>query len=162
MGTCPVRSFVVGQLPNTENLSRGPRTLEIPFRAGRINVLLLVDQFETITPPTKPRPSKPGWRGGRITLMGGDAKGGSVPTGCYTMTVGTHKKDTPGEIPTVLRLSTQSSGASQGRRAALADGRGLRSVRPLSSCNARGQHPPGAAFARVLVGGLPDAAGALC
>ena len=44
-----------------------PRTLEIPFRAGRINVLLLVDQFETITPPTKPRPSKPGWRGGRIT-----------------------------------------------------------------------------------------------
>ena len=67
MGTCPVRSFVVGQLPNTENLSRGPRTLAIPFRAGRINVLLLVDQFATITPPTKPRPSKPGWRGGRIT-----------------------------------------------------------------------------------------------
>ncbi len=39
--------------------------------------------------------------------------GNILPTGCYTMTVGTHRKGTPGEIPTVLRLSTASTGASK-------------------------------------------------
>jgi hypothetical protein len=38
--------------------------------------------------------------------------GNILLTGCYTMTVGTHRKGTRGEIPTVLRLSTSSSGAS--------------------------------------------------
>jgi hypothetical protein len=38
--------------------------------------------------------------------------GNILPTGCYTMTVGTHRPGTRGEIPTVLRLSTASSGAS--------------------------------------------------
>lgn len=39
--------------------------------------------------------------------------GNILPTGCYTFTVGTHKKNKPGEIPGVLRLSTTASGASQ-------------------------------------------------
>ena len=38
--------------------------------------------------------------------------GNILPTGCYTFTVGTHKRGKPGEIPTVLRLSTTASGAS--------------------------------------------------
>jgi hypothetical protein len=39
--------------------------------------------------------------------------GNILLTGCYTMTVGTHRKGTPGEIPTVLRLSKTSTGASE-------------------------------------------------
>jgi hypothetical protein len=38
--------------------------------------------------------------------------GNILPTGCYTYTLGTHKKGQPGEIPGVLRLSTTASGAS--------------------------------------------------
>ncbi|RDJ23356.1 hypothetical protein DWF00_22260 [Bosea caraganae] len=38
--------------------------------------------------------------------------GNILPTGCYTFTVGTHKKNKPGEIPGVLRLSTTATGAS--------------------------------------------------
>jgi len=39
--------------------------------------------------------------------------GNILLTGCYTMTVGTHRKGTPGEIPTVLRLSKTPTGASE-------------------------------------------------
>ncbi len=39
--------------------------------------------------------------------------GNMLPTGCYTYAVGTHKKGQRGEIPSVLRLSTTASGASQ-------------------------------------------------
>ena len=39
-------------------------------------------------------------------------KGNILLTGCYTMTVGTHRRGTPGEIPTVLRLSKTSDSAS--------------------------------------------------
>lgn len=39
--------------------------------------------------------------------------GNILPTGCYTYTVGTHKKGQRGEIPNVLRLSTSSTGASE-------------------------------------------------
>jgi GH24 family phage-related lysozyme (muramidase) len=39
--------------------------------------------------------------------------GNILLTGCYTMTVGTHRRGTPGEIPTVLRLSKSSTGASE-------------------------------------------------
>jgi hypothetical protein len=38
--------------------------------------------------------------------------GNCLPTGCYTYTVGTHHAGQPGEIPTVFRLSTTPSGAS--------------------------------------------------
>ncbi|AZO79331.1 MULTISPECIES: hypothetical protein [unclassified Bosea (in: a-proteobacteria)] len=38
--------------------------------------------------------------------------GNILPTGCYTFTVGTHKRGQPGEIPEVLRLSTSAAGAS--------------------------------------------------
>jgi hypothetical protein len=38
--------------------------------------------------------------------------GNILPTGCYTYTVGTHHKDKPNEIPTVLRLGTTASNAS--------------------------------------------------
>ncbi|WP_145145464.1 S8 family serine peptidase [Roseomonas gilardii] len=39
--------------------------------------------------------------------------GNILPTGCYTMTVGTHRRGKPGEIPGVLRLSTTADGASR-------------------------------------------------
>jgi hypothetical protein len=39
--------------------------------------------------------------------------GNILPTGCYTMTVGPHHHGTPREIPTVLRLATTATGASQ-------------------------------------------------
>jgi hypothetical protein len=39
--------------------------------------------------------------------------GNILPTGCYTVTVGTHRKNKRGEIPGVLRLSTTSTGASR-------------------------------------------------
>lgn len=39
--------------------------------------------------------------------------GNILLTGCYTMTVGTHRRGTSGEIPTVLRLSKTSTGASE-------------------------------------------------
>lgn len=39
--------------------------------------------------------------------------GNILPTGCYTYTVGTHKRGRPGEIPGVLRLSTTATGASE-------------------------------------------------
>lgn len=39
--------------------------------------------------------------------------GNVLPTGCYTFTVGTHKRGQAGEIPGVLRLSTTASGASR-------------------------------------------------
>jgi hypothetical protein len=42
-----------------------------------------------------------------------DLTGNCLPTGCYTYTVGTHRVGQPGEIPTVLRLSTTASGASE-------------------------------------------------
>lgn len=42
----------------------------------------------------------------------GKLTGNILPTGCYTLTVGTHKKGKKGEIPTVLRLSTTTTGAS--------------------------------------------------
>ncbi len=43
----------------------------------------------------------------------GNLMGNILPTGCYTYTVGTHRANTSGEIPTVLRLSTTSTGASK-------------------------------------------------
>jgi hypothetical protein len=43
----------------------------------------------------------------------GNLTGNILPTGCYTYTVGTHRANTPGEIPTVLRLSTTATGASK-------------------------------------------------
>jgi hypothetical protein len=42
-----------------------------------------------------------------------DLTGNVLPTGCYTMTVGVHRRGKPGEIPSVLRLSTTSDGASK-------------------------------------------------
>jgi hypothetical protein len=42
----------------------------------------------------------------------GNLNGNVLPTGCYTYTVGTHRRGQPGEIPTVLRLSTTADGAS--------------------------------------------------
>lgn len=39
--------------------------------------------------------------------------GNILPTGCYTYTVGTHRKGERGEIPTVFRLGTTSSNASR-------------------------------------------------
>jgi hypothetical protein len=38
--------------------------------------------------------------------------GNTLPTGCYTYTVGTHRAGTRGEIPTVPRLSQSATGAS--------------------------------------------------
>ena len=42
-----------------------------------------------------------------------ELEGNILPTGCYTMTVGTHRAGKSGEIPAVLRLSTTASGASR-------------------------------------------------
>ena len=46
-------------------------------------------------------------------LSGGPLTGNILPTGCYTYTVGTHRKGTTSEIKGVLRLSKTSSGASR-------------------------------------------------
>lgn len=43
----------------------------------------------------------------------GALTGNILPTGCYIMTVGTHRRGQPGEIPAVLRLSTTADGASR-------------------------------------------------
>ncbi|MXP66019.1 hypothetical protein E0493_21990 [Roseomonas sp. M0104] len=43
----------------------------------------------------------------------GSLTGNVLPTGCYTVTVGTHKAGQPGEIPAVLRLSDTPTGASR-------------------------------------------------